>query len=262
MLHHRCALIFILAAAFASSAPAASNLSFETGNLNGWDVHGYATVVDANFGISPTHGTYQAKVESSPNGQAAATLASNVGIDLATFEQWAAFPSGYFGPDPQPPMYPVEGSAISQEIALGAGDWVSFDYHFLTNELPNTQTHNDFSFAALVGPGGNLVDGFVLANTYDVEIDWTLTTAYTSWLPDGNYQSAELFAGSTAGLHRLVFGVLDAADDGEDVSWSSVVLVDNVNTHVIPLPAAAWSGLALLGLMSVPAILRRRRLAA
>ncbi len=265
MSHLRSALTALVVAALAGPALAASNLSFETGKLTGWDVYGHAQAVDDSLGVNPTHGKYQAKILSSipsdpPSpGLLPEDLASATGIDIEVINEWAAYPEGFLEPF-TPDMLPVHGSAIAQHVSLGAGAWISFDYHFLTNEGGPSQNHNDFSFAALLGPDGGLVDGFVLANTWDTEVDGAASTPYAGLLPPPGYRSAQLFAGGLSGTHRLVFGVMDAHKDGEEASGESVLLIDNV--HVVPLPAAVWPGLALLGAIIVPAAWRRRRSAA
>lgn len=227
----------------ALSAPAASNLSFETGDLTDWQSVGDADVVDSSFGVTPTDGSYQALMQTGlATNESAAGLASFLRIDVATLNGVTT------GGDV------AGGAAIAQQFALGAGDTLSFDWHFLSMEFPNTQPHNDFAFALLTDTADNsIIDLVMLADTTD--LDWaTSPTAYWFEVP-GGYKPAELAAAPLPGLYQLSFGVVDL----EDPILASALLIDNVSvaTSIVPVPTAIWGGLGLLACLATVRGVRR-----
>ena len=49
---------------------------------------------------------------------------------------------------------PTEGSAVKDSFAFQAGDIITFDYNFLTNELGRSSSHeDDYAFVTLTGIG-------------------------------------------------------------------------------------------------------------
>ncbi|MEC4818323.1 MAG: hypothetical protein SAK29_34385, partial [Scytonema sp. PMC 1069.18] len=107
----------------------------------------------------------------------------------------------------------IEGSAILQTFTAKAGDTLSFDWNFLTNEASDTEIFNDFAFITINGEVFKLADTFSSlfsssANEFDSETGF----------------QAFSYTVSTDGIFTLGFGVLDAGD----TMMSSGLSIDNV----------------------------------
>src|SRR5882724_4484341 len=87
------AAVTVCATLFASSSLAALiNPGFETGNFSGWTLLGQGHVYDSSFGISPTHGSYMAFIDTTGNfTQLATTIVPTLGVPPS---QIAAFGTG------------------------------------------------------------------------------------------------------------------------------------------------------------------------
>jgi hypothetical protein len=120
----------------------------------------------------------------------------------------------------------VTGAAIYQDITLAAEGSISFDWNFLTDDIIADSWPIDAVFMVL---DGNVT---MLTNTVDNG-------------GAGSYGWTSLELDVAAGTHRLGFVALN------DFDWygGSQLLVDNVSTSVVPVPAAVWLfGSALAGL--------------
>ena len=211
------------------------NGGFESGDVTGWSAGGDVSVETAAFGTGPTEGTYQAKLTSGAFSVSASDLETFLGLASGTLNGLS--PSGQAA---------VEGSGIMQTFSANAGDVLSFDWNFLTNEIADGSGINDFAFASLGAP-------FVLADTF------TLARASSSvdFADETGFQTS-LFTLPSSGLYTLKLGVVDV----EDRSVDSGLLVDRVSLRssdpgpVIPEPTS----LLLVGLGGLGAgLLRMRR---
>ncbi len=181
------------------------NGSFETGDFEGWNTIGDTSIETDSLGIFPTDGTYQALIT---NGDSDAG-GSVVDSDLEEFLDLAPGSlDGLVGGDA------TEGSVIKQTFTVEAGDVVSFDWNFLTNESTPNTTFNDTAFLNVNGFTFELADtgtNFVDAPNVDQFNEQTDTQTLT-------------FSIATAGTYTIGFGVVDVGDEIVD----SGLAIDNV----------------------------------
>ena len=118
----------------------------------------------------------------------------------------------------------IEGSVIKQTFTAQAGDIVSFDWNFLTNESTPNATYNDTAFLSVNG------FTFELADTNSHFVDASADNYY-----HGSAELTDEFTGQTgtqtltfsvaeAGTYTIGFGVVDVGDD----LFDSGLLIDNV----------------------------------
>jgi hypothetical protein len=131
-----------------------------------------------------------------------------------------------------------EGSAITQTFNVNAGDTLSFNYRFLTNE----GSLLDYAFYTINGVKFNLAQ---VANATNPSSPFQFETG----LLTGNH----LF--SASGSVTLGFGVVDIGD----FSATSALDIDNVTITPIPEPATT-AALMTAGIFGLT-VLRRRRAA-
>ncbi|MGD1805255.1 trypsin-like serine protease [Dapis sp. BLCC M126] len=205
------------------------NGSFENG-LNDWSILGAATIQDSDFGTTPSDGESNALILNEllavPDYEIEQFLELDQG-DLAIFSS----------------SFPFEGSAIKQTFLANAGDILTFDFNFLTNECTFECTpeiiFNDFSFVSLSG-----LD--LLADTFSPFVE-----SLTTFVEETGYQSFSYEILET-GTYTLGFGVADA----NDPLGLSALLVDNVKltanastpepTATLGLFATAFGAFSLL----------------
>src|SRR4051812_551496 len=211
------------------SHAAVINGNFETGNLTGWSSLGSAHVVTASFGVTPTEGTYQGYIESTGNFTALAIdivpFLGLTGSDIMALGQGA----------------PTNGTGMSQDITVSAGDTLFFDWNFLTDELNETATFNDFAFLVVDGTA------FLLSSrntgTFDMTSPPVGFDGQTGWSTD-SYNFA------TGGTFKIGFGVFNVGDSGHN----SVLLLDAIH---VPVPEPGT--FVLMALVAPLVFLRKRR---
>jgi hypothetical protein len=179
-----------------------TNSSFETRDFSGWTNIGQATVEDSGFGVTPTDGSYQAVLE---------TLSLNTGASANELETFLELSS-----ESLTSLGAIEGSAIKQIITVNAGDSLSFDWNFLSDDFQNDD-YNDFAFFSLT----NITK---LANTFSPTV-----FSFSRLFNQTEYQSYT-YNFQVAGTYALGFGVADVGDD----TVNSALLVDNLKLYNIP----------------------------
>ncbi|MEB3887423.1 S8 family serine peptidase, partial [Lyngbya sp. CCY1209] len=173
------------------------NTGFETGDLTGWETRGDTSVKTDAFGSDPTEGTYQALVTNGDGSQSDADL-----------EAFLNLPGGIL--DGLGNGDATEGSAIKQTLTVKAGDEISFDYNFLTNE-GSESPFNDFAFVSVES------DGDTVANTFTPLVpSGTSFWSETGW---GTYTHTF----TADGTYNIGVGAVDVGDTAID----SGVLLDN-----------------------------------
>ena len=189
------------------------NFSFETGDFSGWQVQGDGSVDTSAIGVNPMDGTYQALITTSAaNG---AVSAANV----ATFLDLAPNALNIFGNGAA-----IEGSALKLDpLTVNAGDVLTFDWNFLTDEVTPSPNFNDFGFVAL-------------SNGFKTELTDTFGSftslaggAFNQHSGYGTYR----YVFNDAGTYTLGIGVVDARDGGGD----SGLLIDNLQVTPLADPA-------------------------
>ncbi|MHA1166063.1 MAG: type I secretion C-terminal target domain-containing protein, partial [Alphaproteobacteria bacterium] len=183
------------------NTPVAASLfeNFENGfDANGWNVIN-AIITDAN---SPD-GTSSARISTSPNSeggpQSVADISALTGIPEDALDSLADDPGG--------PGNVTEGGAMVTTFSGQAGQIVSFDWFFSTQDYPN---YNDIAFVAIDGEIVELLDVIASGNQAG-------NTTTEGW----NTFSLAL---NTSGEHTIAFGVLDDSDTGVETSLN----IDNI----------------------------------
>lgn len=119
---------------FAGAAPsyaAVVNGGFESGNLDGWETIGSASIADGGVSLSAS-------------GVGDTQLETFLGLSAGTL-------------DTLNKINATNGSAIKQTITANAGDTLSFDWLFKANDYA---PYNDFSFFTIGSLGSKLADVF------------------------------------------------------------------------------------------------------
>lgn len=235
------ALALGLALPLGAQAAPLANGGFESG-LSGW-----VTLGDASTQAGGSQGAMQlwlstasaAFEDDHPLAAGAlnrsGTGAAEVGVPGGV-EWFAGLALGALDPDPASGLQAYEGSAARQSFSANVGDVLSFAWDFATRD-----TGADFAFVVVDGVVSTLASAsFADALSPDG------VGARSGW---GRF--SHTFA--TAGVHQLVFGVVD----GGDYAMTSSLAVDGVVVSPVPEPHA----LALLvpGLLVLGLSRRRRR---
>lgn len=116
-----------------------------------------------------------------------------------------------------------EGSAIKTAITVAAGDTLSFDWNFLTDEIHDGDYNNDFAF-------------FTLSQLGTTKIADTFSSLQPSPINSTDYLSQTGFhtysyTFTTSGTYSLGIGVVDVKDG----SFDSGLIIDNVSVVRPPL---------------------------
>jgi hypothetical protein len=203
------------------------NGGFETSNFTGWTTLGNTTVVGALGTITPPQGNFQAAVSNSSGVDAKTTLASFLGITAAQLQ--STVPSG---------GNPTDGSGIKQTVSVNAGDTLSFQWNFLTNEAPGDSTFNDTGFVTIT-PSANPAQ--TLASTLS-----SLVAGSDGFTSQTGFKTFS-FTFPTSGSFTIGVGAVNVTD----TAVQSALLVDNFQiTEAVPEPSTLLLlGAGVVGLM-------------
>ncbi|NEO56239.1 MAG: PEP-CTERM sorting domain-containing protein [Okeania sp. SIO3B5] len=206
-----------------SSASAIVNGSFEAG-FNGWSTIGDTRIEDISFGTPPSDGNFNALMTNGFGAVSDFAIENFLGLTPGTLDSSLNI------------IDATEGSAIKQTFFAKAGDILTFDFNFLTDEFTPDFFFNDSSFISL----SNLD---VLADTNS-----SVMFSLTSFFEETGYQSfSHTF--SESGTYTLGFGVVDAVDTVVD----SGLLIDNVELTSVPEPGLIF-GLSLIGTLGATSL--------
>lgn len=223
----RCAATLLAAGVLAAPAHAAVvNGNFAAG-LSGWSALGDVAALNG-----ATLTTASLDVDDAPASAKAfnvsGTAAAQVGMPGGV-ESFVGLPLGGLDPDAANGIWAFEGSALKQTLAVKAGDTLSFDWQFSSQEDPLAGM-NDYAFVLI---GQSL---FTLA---DVLGGATGSRFSTTFAADGNVD--------------LAFGIVDVNDYVGTSSLSLAnISLDAANT--VPEPGSLALGLGGLALLA-----RRKR---
>ncbi|MGB3534843.1 MAG: SdrD B-like domain-containing protein [Microcoleaceae cyanobacterium] len=181
--------------------PEIENGGFETADFDGWETIGIATIETNDFGSDPTEGTNQALITNS-DSEGVVTDA-----DLETFLNLTPGTLDSLGNGDV-----TEGSAIAQTVTVSAGDQLSFDWNYLTNE-GNESSFNDFAFISIESE-----DSQIIADTFSF-----LDVSDTGLFPQETGYNSFNYTFENGGTYTIGIGVVDVGDIGVDTG----LLVDN-----------------------------------
>lgn len=201
----------------APSQAAVINGSFEN-RARGWEKTGVSAFVTDVVGVAPTDGSVQARLTTSRSRVSTNSLEKFLGLSAGSLNNLG---NGVV----------TGGAAIKQTFTATAGDIVSFDWNFLTNESTPSNGYNDFAFVSLNG----LTE---LADTTS-----SFFRSSTPFREETGYQTTSFTIANT-GTYTLGLGVANVGDR----RVASGLLVDNVRTEPVPEPASMLGVLAFSAL--------------
>lgn len=205
----------------ASSAQALTNGSFETGDFTDWETIGNTSIETSAFGSGPTDGNFEAFLSTDDPTVSDSTLENFLDLAPGSLDSLGNGDA-------------TVGSAIRQTFTAEAGDILTFDWNFLTDEFTPDPFFNDFAFVSLTG-----LD--TLANTFSPFVD-SLTPLFDE---ETGFETFS-FTIETAGTYTLGLGVTDVLD----TIFDSGLLIDNVDLESVPEPVSV---LSLIGLVALGA---------
>ncbi len=218
-----------------------SNAGFESG-LSPWTSIGSADyqgdVTAGPLTLPPFSGIYQGYTMAGMGATTAVPLYADSGGDLATFANLADI-SALIPPEE---AAEIRGSALGQTFTASVGETLSIRYEFATNS-GDFVNGDSGGFILLTGPGGSLIDFYMIGDDDLPGFGWRATD-YT----DGWYT----WEFSTAGEYRLTIGAVDEYD----TAATSYMLVDNAGAAPIPEPSTL--ALLCIGLGALAMSCRRR----
>ncbi|HEY9692792.1 MAG TPA: PEP-CTERM sorting domain-containing protein [Oculatellaceae cyanobacterium] len=229
------------------------NGGFEQGDFSGWATLGETNIDNqqSNFGSGPTEGNFQALLSTADGSFNNSILEEFLGLGQGALDALL--------PIPLPPRtaisQPPQGSAIQQKFAAKAGQRLTFDWNFLTNEVAGTDLGAalpDFSFVSINSEANSIskLNFLGLAAVFDPTNNPFKPTATTFFQETGfNTFSYKI---PTDGIYSLGIGVSNKFDNDVD----SALLVDNV--QVVPEPSSLLSLLGF-GVLGAGSLLKRKQ---
>src|ERR1051326_4995753 len=204
-----------VALGLASSACAVTNGDFQTGSLSSWLHIGFTHTDNSASGVTPSQGTYDAFIYNT----------GNFAADISLVVPFLGVPgSSILGLGQG---NPTTGSAISQDITVSAGDVLSFDWNFLTDEWNEDPQYNDFAMFTIG------TDPFFLASRGSTHATLDLVSPPPGF--DGQTHWAnQTYTFTAGGTYKLGFAIFNVGDAGHD----SLLLVDSVSVSTVPEPAS------------------------
>lgn len=194
--------------------------------LTGWNTHGSNVVqMDSTIGVSPIDGTYQALLSTGIGAPGASP------ITTGSMETILGLPSGTL--DLFSLNFTTEGSVMTQTFSANAGDMLSFNWNFLTDELPFEIDFNDYGFYTLTNVTSPIVS---LGDTFS-----PLNPLVGGFAQETGYSLISLTLPAT-GLYTLGFGIVDVGDYVVDTG----LLIDGVQLTAANVAAPEPSSVALM----------------
>ncbi|MCC5598789.1 hypothetical protein [Nostoc favosum] len=180
------------------------NGNFEVGTFSNWRTIGDTRIETAALGTGTSEANFQALLTTDAS-------ASGGAVEQSDLEEFLNFSSGLL--DNLGNGDATEGSAIKQTFTANAGDVLTFDWNFLTNEaIPSS--FNDFAFFG--------ISPFAL-ELADTNSSGFLGTSSVNFSQETGFQTISIGIAQT-GTYTLNFGVVDVGDTAVD----SALIVDNI----------------------------------
>lgn len=241
-------MAWILAALLCAAAPAGAvtvNPSFETGTT-GWTVVGDVSVVTDTFNVTPTDGTYQILLTTGAGAVSRADTEAAMGLPNGEIRR--IFRRQIYDPGESTGRRPREGSAIQQTFYADAGDVLTFDWDFLTNEAVPEDYYTDFLWGYLETPSGTGEDALAHVN----QDPNSFFTSLSTFDLETRYQTFT-FTFTETGTYTLTLGVHDV----EDALVDTGAIFDNFFLRKAPEPNTFF--LVAGGLLGLNWQARRRK---
>jgi Ca2+-binding RTX toxin-like protein len=211
-------------------------MGFENGfAAAGWSTVGDASVVDDAVGVVPPEGDFQAllnSVDGSDGSALQAELETFAGVAAGTLDNLENAADA------------VDGAAIKKTVTVEAGDTLSFQWNFVTNDgfgeltfNDTTVVLNDFAFVLIVDADGNVINAGETI-LIDEKTGNLVQSSAEGFDFESGYQQFS-FTFSEAGQFTVAIGVVDAGD----AEFNSGLLVDDFSI------ALAIDNNALLGVI-------------
>ncbi len=188
--------------------PTIINGSFESSDFTGWTTIGSTSIETSAFGSGPTEGTSQALLSTGGATFSDGIIETFLGLEAGSLDN--------FGNEDV-----TQGSAIRQTFMANAGDILTLNWNFLTNERAQVFPFNDFSFVSISS----------LSELADTTFSSSVTSLMTQFFEETGFQTFS-FTIPTTGTYTLGFGVADVGDNSID----SGLLVDNVTLTSVSDP--------------------------
>jgi len=205
--------VVLLSLCFSGSAHAQLvNGSFETGDFTGWTTIGNATVVGNVGSIPPQQGTFQAMLSTGGATASPGAIETFLGIPAGSLNTLIGLTC-------------TEGSAFKQSITVTAGQQLTVNLNFLTNEFTPDPLFNDFMFFCVVGPGATLVK---TADTFNPVFTPATGTGFAEQTDYKTYTHTFTASGTVT----VGYGLMDVTD----TIVNSALLLDGIGAPAPPPP--------------------------
>ncbi|TBR57049.1 hypothetical protein B4U84_26860 [Westiellopsis prolifica IICB1] len=180
--------------------PTVINGGFENSDFTGWTTLGATSIETAAFNSGPSEGNSQALLSTGGVTFSDAIIETFLGLETGSLDN---FGNGDV----------TEGSVIRQTFTANAGDILTFDWNFLTNESAQVFPYKDFAFVSISSDSELL----------DTTLSSLVTSSTTEFFAETGFETFS-FTIPTTGTYTLGLGVVDVGDNTID----SGLLVDNV----------------------------------
>ncbi|WP_017319447.1 PEP-CTERM sorting domain-containing protein [Mastigocladopsis repens] len=217
-----------------SLAAGITNGGFEdpVNGFNGWEVKGNTKIETSAFGSGPTEGSQQALTLTAKPAVAASEIESFLGLATGSL-------NGIANKNVQ------NGSAIKQTFSATAGQKLTFDWNFLTDEGRTGQAGVDYTDFGFVSLG-------IVSELADTKFS-TFSLSDADFRAETGFNTFEYII-QTSGEYILGVGVANV----NDTKVHSALLVDNVKLASVPEPGSML-GILAVGAFGATSLLKRKQ---
>lgn len=210
------------------------NGGLETGEFDGYQTIGNTSIQLSAFSSGPAEGNFRALITNGVGSASTSSLEAFLELTPESINRGA-----------------TEGSAIIQTFTANAGDVLTFDFNFLTNQSTLQSNFNDFSFVTINGSVSQLAD----------------TNSTFSSSPTGTFRAEtgfQTFSSTvpTTGTLTLGLGVTDmnAQTVNSGLLVDKISLQSNSSLIAEPIPEpSSILGLLIFGAFGAKAMLKRKQ---